>query len=43
MPYRATGQSQGFGQGAERSRGKIKTRAFIVVFVGNPIVVAGSG
>lgn len=34
MPYRVTGQSPGFGQVAERSRGKVKARASIVFFVG---------
>lgn len=43
MPYRATGQSPGFGQVAERSRGKVKARASIVFFVGNAIEIPGSG
>lgn len=41
MPCRATGQSLGFSQVAERSKGKVKARAFIVVSVGNPIETAG--
>lgn len=43
MPYRSIGQSLGFGQVAERSKGKVKARALIVVLVGNPIKIARSG